>query len=119
MSPYISGNETLQGSINLSRSTIWRPATNRALRIRVCHWLFAAILLEPGLLSAEIIPVHYPEGTTHGFLALRSLDGKLLASGDLTEVLHGNEVVSHLIFVLKMVRWTTTQLSILNMASSG
>ena len=60
-----------------------------------------AILLQSGLLSAESIPVRYPEGTTHGFLALRTPEGKLLAAGDLTEVLHGNEVKAHLIFRFK------------------
>jgi len=64
-------------------------------------WLLFAILLQPGPLSGEPIPVRYPEGTTHGFLALRTPEGKLLASGDLTEVLHGNEVVSHLVFRFK------------------
>jgi hypothetical protein len=52
-------------------------------------------------LSAEPIHVRYPEGTTHGFLALRTLEGKLLASGELTEVLHGNQVVSRLVFRFK------------------
>jgi len=51
--------------------------------------------------SSEPIPVRYLEGTTHGFLALRTLEGKLLASGELTEVLHGNQVVSHLVFRFK------------------
>ncbi|HEX4231559.1 MAG TPA: hypothetical protein VHZ07_23015 [Bryobacteraceae bacterium] len=69
--------------------------------ILVCSWLLVAILLQPSPLSAEPIPVRYPEGTTHGFLALRTPEGKLLASGDLTEVLHGNEVVSHLAFHFK------------------
>jgi hypothetical protein len=63
--------------------------------------LSVAILLQPGRLSAESIPVRYPEGTTHGFLALRSLEGKLLASGDLTEVIHGNQMVAHLVFRFK------------------
>ncbi len=67
----------------------------------VCRWLFLALLLQPSPLSAELIPVRYPEGTTHGFLALRTPDGKLLASGDLIEVLRGNEVVSHLVFRFK------------------
>jgi hypothetical protein len=40
------------------------------LRIRVCPWLFTAILLQPSPLSAESIPVRYPEGVTHRFLAL-------------------------------------------------
>jgi hypothetical protein len=78
-----------------------RRIINRSLLIGVCRWLFVAILLSPGPLSAEPILVRYPEGTTHGFLALRTLDGKLLASGELTEVLHGNQVVSHLVFRFK------------------
>jgi hypothetical protein len=63
--------------------------------------LSVAILLQPGPLSAESISVRYPEGTTHGFLALRTLEGKLLASGDLTEVIHGNQMVAHLVFRFK------------------
>jgi hypothetical protein len=67
----------------------------------LCYWLFIAILLQRDPLPAEPIPVRYPEGTTHGFLALRTLEGKLLASGELTEVLHGNQIVSHLVFRFK------------------
>jgi hypothetical protein len=78
-----------------------RSTIIRALCIRVCRWLLVAILLQSGPLSAELIHVRYPEGTTNGFLALRTPEGKLLASGDLTEVLHGNEVVSHLVFRFK------------------
>ena len=55
-------------------------------------------MLQPGPLTAEPIPVRYPEGTTHGFLALRTSAGKLLATGDLTEVIHGNHVVARLVF---------------------
>jgi hypothetical protein len=66
-----------------------RSALNRAFCIQVCPWLLVAILLQSAPLSAEPIRVRYPEGTTHGFLALRTLEGKLLASGELTEVLHG------------------------------
>jgi hypothetical protein len=80
---------------------IWRSDVDRGLCIRLCPWLVVAVLLQSGHLSAESIHVRYPEGTTHGFLALRTPEGKLLASGDLTEVLHGNEVVSHLVFHFK------------------
>lgn len=73
----------------------------RALPIRICCCLVAAFLLRPGPLPAESVPVRYPEGTTHGFLALRTAQGRLLATGDLIEVLHGNEVVSHLVFHFK------------------
>lgn len=65
-----------------------------------CTFLLS-ILLQPTRLAAEPITVRYPEGTTHGFLALRTLEGKLLATGDLTEVLHGNQVLSHLVFRFK------------------
>jgi hypothetical protein len=78
-----------------------RSAVHCVLMTGVCRWLLIVILLRPGSLSAEPIPIRYPEGTTHGFLALRTLDGTLLASGELTEVLHGNQVVSHLVFRFK------------------
>jgi hypothetical protein len=78
-----------------------KPAGHLGLPVQVCVWLTFAILLLPGPLSAESIPVRYPEGTIHGFLALRSPEGKLLATGDLIEVIHGNEVVSRLVFSFK------------------
>ena len=34
-------------------------------------------------LRADPVPVVYPEGTVRGYLAMRTLDGKLVASGDL------------------------------------
>jgi hypothetical protein len=49
----------------------------RSLLTVLCYWLFVAILLQRDPLSAEPITVRYPEGTTHGFLALRTLEGKL------------------------------------------
>src|SRR3954453_14156262 len=64
-------------------------------------WLLFTILLQPGPLSAESIPVRYPEGTVHGFLALRTREGKLLAAGDLAEVIDGDQVVSRLVFRFK------------------
>ncbi len=88
------------GVSNCYQSALGVPR-DRALRIGACRWLFLAILLQPGLLSAEPIPVHYPEGTTHGFLALRTPEGKLLAAGDQTDVVHGNEVIAHLVFHFK------------------
>jgi hypothetical protein len=90
----ISANDAFQ---HLSRCL---PGFYRPLLTGDC-WLFVATLLQPGPMSAESIPVRYPEGTTHGFLALRSLEGKLLATGDLIEVIHGNQVVSHLVFRFK------------------
>ncbi len=51
--------------------------------------------------SAEPIPVRYPEGTLHGFLELRSEDGRLLAVGDLVQNVSGDRVTARLIFHFK------------------
>jgi hypothetical protein len=75
-----------------------RASVYSVLLICILRWLSVFILLQQGPLSAESIPVRYPEGTTHGFLALRTLQGELLASGELTETVHGDQVVSHLVF---------------------
>lgn len=63
--------------------------------------VLAVVLLQPGHLPAESIPVRYREGSVHGFLALRTLEGKILAAGDLTQTVRGNQVVSRLIFHFK------------------
>jgi hypothetical protein len=49
-------------------------------------------------LSAEQVPVRHTEGLMHGFLALRSLDGKRLADGEMTQIAEGDRVTSRLIF---------------------
>jgi hypothetical protein len=41
------------------------------------------------------------EGSGHGFLTLRTMEGKTLAVGDLTQVIRGDRVVSHLVFRFK------------------
>jgi hypothetical protein len=61
-------------------------------------FLLIALLLPLGSLLGEPIAVRYPEGSVHGFLALRTLEGKILAEGDLTQVIHGDRAVSHLVF---------------------
>jgi hypothetical protein len=42
-------------------------------------------------LSAEQVPVRHMEGLMHGFLALRSLDGKRLADGEMTQIAVGGQ----------------------------
>jgi hypothetical protein len=49
-------------------------------------------------LGAEQVPVRHMEGLMHGFLALRSLDGKRLADGEMTQIAEGDRVTSRLIF---------------------
>src|SRR5581483_2947952 len=60
--------------------------------------LVAIVVLQLGALRAEPIPVRYREGSVHGFLAVRTLEGKILAAGDLTQTVRKNVVVSRLIF---------------------
>lgn len=40
-------------------------------------------------LRAEPVAVRYTEGLVHGFLALRTLDGRTIADGDLSQVAKG------------------------------
>jgi hypothetical protein len=63
--------------------------------------VLAALLVVAGSLLAEPVSVRYREGSVQGFLALRTLEGKVLAAGDLTQVIHGDRVVSHLVFRFK------------------
>ena len=52
-------------------------------------------------LTAEQVPVRHTEGLMHGFLALRTLDGKRLADGEMTQIAEGDRVTSRLIFRFK------------------
>src|SRR5438034_11740578 len=52
-------------------------------------------------LTAEQVRVRHMEGLMHGFLALRTLDGKRLADGETTQIAEGDRVTSRLIFRFK------------------
>ena len=73
----------------------------RSVRARSLMSLLAIVLFQPGPFRAESVPVRYREGSVHGFLALRTLDGKILGAGDLTQTVRGNRVVSRLVFRFK------------------
>lgn len=53
-------------------------------------------ILQTGTASADQVPVHYPEGTSHGHFIVRSLNGKEIGKGDLTETLDGHRVSARL-----------------------
>ena len=63
--------------------------------------LLVALALTPALSPAEPVAVQYPEGSVHGYLALRDLSGKLLAAGDLIQTVHGEQLTSHLVYRFK------------------
>jgi len=63
------------------------------------HLLLAGgLLLAPSLLRAEPVAVRHTEGVVHGFLVLHTLDGKMLADGDLVQTARGDRVTSRLTF---------------------
>lgn len=57
-----------------------------------------ALALTVSVVRAEPVKVRYPEGTLHGFLSLRTLDGRAIADGDLTQVVQGSQVTARLVF---------------------
>jgi hypothetical protein len=67
---------------------VWRRALSVSLLLHVC-----------GAISiAEPVPVHHKEGSIHGFLALRTMEGKIIAEGDLIQVAQGDRVICELVF---------------------
>jgi len=63
--------------------------------------LCCAAVCQTSGVSVGSIGVRYVEGQVHGFLALRTLDGALIADGDLTQASHGGVVTSRLVFHFK------------------
>ena len=63
--------------------------------IALCAVLAA---LHPASLLADPVAVRHTEGIVHGFLTLRTLDGTLIANGDLIQLARGERVTSRLVF---------------------
>jgi hypothetical protein len=61
------------------------------------HVLVVAVLLSANL-RADPIRVRHPQGSAHGFVALKTMEGTRIATGDMTQMVHGNLVTSRLIF---------------------
>jgi hypothetical protein len=60
--------------------------------------LIAAFLLYLKPLAADPVPVRRTQGTFHGFLVLKTPEGRTLATGDLVQVARGDRVTSRLTF---------------------
>ena len=56
---------------------------------------------EMSTLMAATVPVRFIEGSLHGFLALRSIDGKLVAEGDLLQVVRDGVLEKRMVFRFK------------------
>jgi len=60
--------------------------------------LVGSALLGSSPLYAGPVAVRHTEGIVHGFLSLRTLDGALVANGDLIQLAKGDRVTSRLVF---------------------
>jgi hypothetical protein len=60
-----------------------------------------ALLLPGAAVSQSPVAVMHTEGLVHGFLVLRTLEGEALADGDVTQVVRGGRVTSHMVFRFK------------------
>jgi hypothetical protein len=49
-------------------------------------------------LRGELIPVRHRQGSAHGFLALKTVEGITIATGDVTQITHGDRVTSRVTF---------------------
>ena len=87
----------------LSRIEATTPSGGRGTLKRqpIASLVIVAVVVWVGPLSASNVPVRYKEGLTHGFLVLSTTDGTPLAEGDLTEVVRGNVVTTHLTYHFK------------------
>jgi hypothetical protein len=74
----------------------------RRSRFRLNPFTFLLVcLVQATAILAEPLAVRYIEGETHGFLVLRTMDGKRLADGDLRQFVKGDRVTSQVSFQFK------------------
>ena len=74
-----------------------RPATRRLVGLV----FLLTCLRQPTASPAETVTVRFPEGVSHGFLVLRTQEGKRIADGDSTQVTRGDSVTSRMRFRFK------------------
>ena len=67
----------------------------------LCLLVLVTVLLWLCPVSAAPVSVRFVEGVTHGFLVLRTVNGGLIASGDLLQVQRGGQVESRMVFRFK------------------
>ena len=80
------------------RESFIKNALLQRIRCRSITGLLVGVaLLQTGALQAESVAVHHKEGTVHGFLVLRTMEGKTLAEGALTQVVQKDRLVSNLL----------------------
>ena len=79
---------------------LWRHRSGTRSRV-IATLMACATMLQANALLADLIPVRHTEGLEHGFLVLRTLEGKAIADGQMMQDAHGDRVTAHLIFRFK------------------
>jgi Aldehyde dehydrogenase family len=72
-----------------------------ARRLRCCSITVVLVCALQPAAPAGSIPVRHLKGTVHGFLALRSKERRVLAVGNLFQVVRGDRVTSRVLFRFK------------------
>lgn len=78
-----------------------RQETQEPRQFRFLAFAVCVLVLFAGGVSAAQVPVRHREGLVHGFLALRTLQGEIIADGDLIQNVRGDRVTSRLVFHFK------------------
>lgn len=82
-----------------------RVAIRRPAAFGNVFWLAMLLLIIAVVFSvvlrADTVAVRHREGLVHGFLTLRTLDGKIIANGDQTQLAKGDRIISRLVFHFK------------------
>jgi len=58
-------------------------------------------LAYPAEPRADLVPVRYPEGSSHGFLSMKNPAGVIVASGDFIQTTRGTQVTVRLVYRFK------------------
>ena len=79
----------------------WFQPTVGTASTTLCALVSIVTVCSAVIVRAEPVAVRHPEGIVHGFLVLRTLDGKAVADGDLIQNARGNRVTTRLTYHFK------------------
>jgi hypothetical protein len=85
----------------MALARLWRKRGGIVGGFGVILIVILILLLAPLRAIGEPVTVRHREGLVHGFLVLRTTDGRTLADGDLIQTTRGNRVTSRLVFRFK------------------
>lgn len=88
-----------QRETTVIRKLFLTPSTRSFARavLLVC----TAFFFLPAVSAQPPIPARHLEGTVHGFLVVHTLEGKQIATGELTQTIHGDRVSSRIVYRFK------------------